>query len=179
MKNKFVSAVIIAVTVLFLANFTLAQKRGGQQEVVTLQNLDGSSFAIGDLKGSVTVLAIGATWLPLAKQQTVILNQLEQNYGKRSVRIYFVSTDASDAKSKNYADNAKLKSFAERNKLTTAILRDANGTTLKFANVDQIPAFVILNKNGEIATVVTGLDTDEESTKNTAAQISAALDKVL
>ncbi len=50
---------------------------------------------------------------------------------------------------------------------------------MKFFNLDQIPAFVILNKEGEIAGVVTGLDTEEEGNKNTVAQISSQIDKVL
>jgi thiol-disulfide isomerase/thioredoxin len=171
-------------TALILINATtgFAQKRANgsaQKQVVSLQSLDGGTLTVGDLKGKVTVLAIGATWLPLSKEQAIIVNQLQQNYGKRNVAIYFVSTDASDVKSKNYADNAKIKGFGERNKISTAILRDTEGTAMKFFNLDQIPAFVILNKDGEIAGVVTGLDTEEESNKNTVAQISAQIDKVL
>jgi thiol-disulfide isomerase/thioredoxin len=165
-----------------IASTGFAQKRAddnAQKQAVSLQSLDGSNLTVGNLKGKVTVLAIGATWLPLSRQQAVIVNQLEQTYGKRNVAIYFVSTDASDVKSKNYADNAKIKGFGERNKLTAVILRDTEGTTMRFFNLDQIPAFVVLNKDGEIAGVVTGLDTEEESNKNTVAQISAQIDKVL
>lgn len=163
------------------AGYVLAQKRGGNQtqNTISLTNLDGSAFATGDLKGRVTVLAIGATWLPLSREQAQIVNQLNQNYGKRNVAVYFISTDASDAKSKNYADAAKLKTFAERNKMNSAILRDADGTTLRFYNLDQIPAFVVIDKDGNIASTVIGLDADENSVKNTVAQISGAIDKVL
>jgi len=182
MKNKFLLGILTALILINAATIGFAQKSSGnnaQKQVVWLQSMDGSTLTVGDLKGKVTVLAIGATWLPLSKQQAVIVNQLQQNYGKRNVAIYFVSTDASDIKSKNYADNAKIKGFGERNKINTAILRDAEGTTMKFFNLDQIPAFIILNKDGEIAGVVTGLDTEEESNKNTVAQISAQIDKVL
>lgn len=181
MKNNFLILVAIVLTIAASFSPGIAQKRvdgNSQKQVVSLQSLDGGSFNAGDLKGKVTVLAIGATWLPLSKQQAAIVNQLQQSYGKKNVAIYFVSTDASDVKSKNYADNAKIKGFGERNKLA-AILRDSEGTTMRFYNLDQIPAFVILNKDGEIAGVVTGLDTDEQSNKNTVAQISAQIDKVL
>jgi pyruvate kinase len=124
-------------------------------------------------------MAIGATWLPLSRQQAAIVNQLQQSYGQRTVARYFVSTGASDVKSKNYADNAKIKTFAENNKISVAVLRDVNGTSLRFYNLDQIPAFVILNKEGEIFGVVTGLGTDEESVKNTISQISEKIDKIL
>lgn len=182
MKNKLFPAITVFLTILISVSAGFAQKQTGsatQKQVVSLQNLDGSTLTVGDLKGRVTVLAIGATWLPLSKQQAIIVNQLQQNYGKRDVAIYFVSTDASDVKSKNYADNVKIKGFGERNKITTAILRDADGTVMRLYNLDQIPAFVILNKDGEIAGIVTGLDTAEDSTKNTVTKISTEIDKIL
>lgn len=182
MKNKFLTGIFLVLLFTSIsASFGAAQNRNeaAQKTTVSLQSLDGSALSAGDLKGKVTVLAIGATWLPLSRQQAAIVNQLQVNYSKRNVAIYFVSTDASDVKSKNYADNAKIKGFGERNKISAAILRDAEGTTMRFYNLDQIPAFVILNKDGEIAGVVTGLDTEDESTKNTVAQISAQIDKVL
>ncbi len=182
MKNKILLVILTVLISINLASTGFSQKRSGgnaQKPTVSLQSLDGSTLTVGDLKGKVTVLAIGATWLPLSRQQAIIVNQLDQTYGKRNVAIYFVSTDASDVKSKNYADNAQIKGFGERNKLSAAILRDTEGTTMRFFNLDQIPAFVILNKDGEIAGVVSGLDTAEDSNKNTVAQISAQIDKIL
>lgn len=182
MKNNILLLTAAAIILLFSTSPNFAQKRSAdnsQKQTVSLQNLDGSTLSAGDLKGKVTVLAVGATWLPLSKQQAIIVNQLQQNYGKKNVAIYFVSTDASDVKSKNYADNTQIKGFGERNKITAVILRDAEGTTMRFYNLDQIPAFVILNKDGEIAGVVTGLGTEEDSVKNTVTQISAEIDKVL
>lgn len=181
MKNKFFLVFGLILTFAFSANAVLAQKRGDNKQppVVTLQSLDGKTIAAGDLKGKVTVLGIGATWLPLSRQQAEILNQLYQTYGKRNVAVYFISTDADDAKSKNYADKERIQGFATRNKISgAAVLRDVNGTTLKFYNLDQIPAFVILNKDGEVVATVSGLDA-EEAAKNTVAQISAEIDKLL
>lgn len=181
MKNKFQSILVAVLGILILTGGAFAQKKTAeaQSESVVLQTLDGKTVAAGDLKGRVTVLAIGATWLPLSRQQAIIVNQLNQNYGKRNVAIYFVSTDAADVKSKNYADNAKIKGFADKNKITAAVLRDTDGKTIRFYNLDQIPAFVILNKDGEIETVITGLDTEDDSAKNTVALISKAIDKIL
>lgn len=180
--NKKLGLIIAVLAILLInSNASFAQKKSNNDSTptVSLQSMDGSTLAAGNLKGKVTVLAIGATWLPLSRQQAAIVNQLQQTYGNREVAIYFVSTDVGDVKSKNYADNAKIKTFAENNKISVAVLRDVNGTSARFYNLDQIPAFVILNKDGEIAGTVTGLGTDEESVKSAIAQISEKIDKVL
>lgn len=181
MKKKILIGAALAIVLAVSGGVISAQKKpkNQAQAVVTLENLDGTTFATGSFKGKVTVLAIGATWLPLAREQAKIINQLSQNYANKDVVMYFISTDASDVKSKNYADNAKLKDFGTKNKLSSAILRDTNGTTLRFYNLDQIPAFIILNKDGEISEVVTGLDADDEGVKSTSAAIAAAIDKTL
>jgi peroxiredoxin len=177
-KFSFVSSVALAIFLLLNGGAGLAQKQTYNYNDVSLRKVGGEAVTLENLKGKVTVLAIGASWLPLSKQQAAIANQLTQTYGKRNVIIYFVSTDADDAKSKNYATDQQLTEFGARNKLTTTILRDTAGTTLKFFNVDQIPAFVILDKQGKVAGVITGLDS-ENNTSEAVSQISAEIDKVL
>jgi hypothetical protein len=64
-----------------------------------------------------------------------------------------VATDSTNAKSKNYASDDDLKKFATKNKLTVATLRDSDGLlTIKSYKIDQLPAFVVLGKDGVIAT---------------------------
>lgn len=179
-RKKLLLGIGLGLTLTLSTGAILAHTRSNkvQQETVSLQSLDGKTLAAGDLKGRVTVLAIGATWLPLSRQQAEIVTQLQQTYGKRNVAIYFISTDSADAKSKNYADNTKVKAFGDRNKISSAILRDATGGTLRLYNLDQIPAFVVLDKEGKAAATITGLDA-ENGNDEAIAQISAAVDKIL
>lgn len=119
----------------------------------TLVSLDGENINIEGQKGKVTVLAIGASWLPLSKSQIETVNKLAKKYTNRNVAFYFVATDSTDSKSKNYASDDDLKRFISKNKLTVATLRDSDGTlTIKTYKIDQLPAFVILGKDGVIAT---------------------------
>jgi len=127
---------------------------------VTAQNLtalDGGKIDVQNQKDKIVVLAIGASWLPLSAQQAVITNKLAKKFAGRDVVIYFVATDSTSAKSKNYASDDELNSFVTRTKLTVPVLRDSDGgQTLKKYAIDQLPSFVILGKDGKPATEAFG-----------------------
>lgn len=134
---------MIGLTVLF--SFTAFAQTG-------LTALDGSSVDVQRQEGKVVILALGATWLPLSAKQAEYTNRLAKKYAGKDVVIYFVATDSSAAKSKNFASNDEIKKFATANKLSVPVLRDSDGgLTLKKFNVDQLPSFVILDKNGNQA----------------------------
>jgi thiol-disulfide isomerase/thioredoxin len=153
--------------------FSLAASAQG----VSLTSIDGQRVDVQARKDKVVVLAIGASWLPLSNQQAVFANKLAKKYAGRDVEIYFVMTDSISQKSKNYATDADLQSFAARNKLNVTILRDSDGAhTLKKFGVDQIPSFVILGKDGKPATeAFGGIDPKTDISVSIAQQI----DKIL
>lgn len=147
---------------------------------VSLPALDGGTVSLQAQKGKVVVLAIGASWLPLSKQQAIIVNKLSKKYSPSEVAIYFVTTDSANAKSKNFADDATVRSFATRNKMTAPILRDADGAAiLKRYKVDQLPSFVLIDKNGNASEPYAGLDPDATATDNLANSLVQAIDKLL
>jgi len=153
--------------------FSLAASAQG----VSLTSIDGGRVDVQARRDKIVVLAIGASWLPLSTQQAVYTNKLAKKFAGRDVEIYFVMTDSSSPKSKNYASDADLQSFADRNKLTVTILRDSDGAaTLKKFGVDQIPSFVILGKDGKPATeAFGGIDPKTDISISIAQQI----DKIL
>ncbi len=143
-----------------------------------LSTLDGGKVNIEGQKGKVVILAIGATWLPLSKEQSAITNKLAKKYASSDVVVYFVTTDSASAKSKNFASDEEISAFATKNKLTVSVLRDSDGLlTLKKYSVDQLPSFVILDKNGKLAEVFGGIDTNPRNDVSTP--ISQAIDKLL
>ena len=143
MKNiKFFGATLILTAVSALAAL-------GQ---TSLMGLDGARVDVQGQRGKVVVLAIGAAWLPLSNKQAEYTNSLAKRYAGRDVVVYFVSTDSTNAKSKNFASNDDIKKFATANKLSVSILRDGDGAiTIKKFGIDQLPSFVILDKNGAVA----------------------------
>ncbi len=115
----------------------------------SLTSIDGDRVDIQAQKGRVVILAIGASWLPLSGKQAEYTNILAKKYSGKNVSIYFVATDSTNPKSKNYAADDDLRQWASSNGLTVPILRDSEGAIVlrKFA-VDQLPSFVVLDKNG-------------------------------
>jgi len=142
MKNiKFFAAVLIVTGALALV--------GTAQ--TSLVGLDGSRVDVQGQRGKVVVLAVGASWLPLSGKQAEYTNALAKKYAGRDVAVYFVTTDSTNAKSKNFASDDAVKKFATANKLNVTVLRDGDGVaTLKKFNIDQIPSFIILDKNGNM-----------------------------
>ncbi len=142
-----------------------------------LTALDGGKIDVQNQKGKIVVLAIGASWLPLSKDQVIFTNKIAKKFAGRDVLVYFVATDSSSAKSKNYASDDEISSFATLNKLTVPVLRDSDGSqTLKKYGIDQIPSFVILGKDGKPATeAYSGIDPKSDI----SVSISQAIEKLL
>ena len=114
-----------------------------------LTRLDGGSVDIQGQKGKVVVLSVGASWLPLSSKQAEYINTLAKKYAGKNVVFYFVVTDSTNAKSKNFASDDAVRKFVAGNKLTIPMLRDSDGTiVLKQFKIDQLPSFVILDKDG-------------------------------
>ena len=114
-----------------------------------LQTLDGGKVNVEGQNGKVVVLAVGAAWLPLSLKQAEYTNAIAKKYAGRNVVVYFVLTDSANSKSKNYSTTEEIRQFVTNSKLSVQVLRDPDGavTLSKFA-VEQVPSFVILNKQG-------------------------------
>ncbi|MCU0240058.1 MAG: TlpA family protein disulfide reductase [Pyrinomonadaceae bacterium] len=172
MKNKLL---VLTFSIILVLSGTVV----AQTQTANLQTLDGEVVTLPALKGKVVVLAIGASWLPLSKQQIITTNKLAKKYAGKDVVIYWVTTDSNNAKSKNYASDEQIKAFGVKNKMASTILRDSDGLfTLKKYNVDQLPSFVILDKTGKsIGEPFSGLDPDNEV--EFYGQLTGAIDKIL
>ncbi len=145
---------------------------------ITFTSIDGQKIDLEAQKGKVIVLAIGAQWLPLSNQQAININKLAKKYAGKDVVFYFISADSSSPKSKNYASDDDLRKFATTNKLTVSILRDSEGAiSLKKFNIDQLPSFVILDKEGKVASAFGGIDTDPKN--DISVKMSQEVDKIL
>ena len=146
---------------------------------VTFSSLDGKKVDLASEKGKVVVLAIGASWLPLSKDQAAAINKLSRKYSGRAVSFYFIATDSNVPKSKNYASDDQIRVFGQNSKLTVSILRDAEGgLSVKQYKVEQLPAFVILDKEGKIVgTPFSGADADPKN--DISVELSGRIDKIL
>lgn len=117
-----------------------------------LSTTSGQRVDLDDHKGKVVVIAVGAAWLPLSDKQADFTKALVKKYAGRDVVFYFVVTDSTNPRSKNFADDQTIDRFANARGLSIPVLRDSDGAiTMKRYKVEQIPSFVILDKEGRPA----------------------------
>ena len=125
----------------------------------SLRTTEGGEISSEMLRGDIVVLAFGASWLPLSRAQVQGVQELANEFGPRDVRVYWVSTDSTSPKSKNYATDEQLRAFAKKNGLKIAVLRDPDGALFKQVHAAQLPALVILDRTGNVSGVpIGGLD---------------------
>jgi alkyl hydroperoxide reductase subunit AhpC len=165
-----VTAIAVFIFALVLAPLTFAQ--GGATDF-SLRAIDGEAVTAHSLRGEVAVLAFGASWLPLSRNQMESVKKLADQYAGRGVAVYWVSVDSDNQKSKNYVSDDQLRELARKSKVT--ILRDPDGAVSRKLGVDQVPAIVILDKQGNVAASIGGMD----PSANLTTQLSARLDKIL
>ena len=166
--------IIAAASVALLAlSFSVSAPAQPQAPDFSLRSVDGPTVTAESLRGEVVVLAFGASWLPLTRNQMEGLKKVADQNAGRGVAVYWVSSESDSAKSKNYASDDQLRELGRKYKIT--VLRDPDGAVSKRLGVDQLPATVIINKQGQVAATVGGLDPNADMAKQLAEQLAKIL----
>jgi peroxiredoxin len=139
----------------------------------SLRAIDGPAVTSESVRGEVVVLAFGASWLPLTRNQMEGLKKLADQYAARGVAVYWVTTESDSPKSKNFVSDEELRELGRKYKIS--VLRDVDGPVSRRLGVDQLPATVIINKQGQVAATLGGLDPSADLAK----QLAERLDKML
>jgi len=135
--------------------------------------IDGGTVTSESLHSKVVVLAFGASWLPLTRNEMEGIKKLADQYAGRGVAAYWVSTDSESPKSKNFVSDDELRGLAQKYKVR--VLRDPEGVISKRLGVDQLPSIVIIDKQGNAAATIGGMDPQA----NLATQLAGRVDKIL
>jgi peroxiredoxin len=139
----------------------------------SLRAIDGETVTSANLRGEVVVLAFGASWLPLTRNQMEAVKKLADQYAGRGLAVYWVSTESESPKSKNYASDEQLRELGRKYKAT--VLRDPDGAVSKKLGVDQLPSVVIIDKQGNVADRIGGMDPNADLAKQLAERLSKVL----
>lgn len=158
---------------LLIASISAPLSARSQTPEFSLRAVDGPAVTSESLRGEVVVLAFGASWLPLTRNQMEGLKKLADQYAGRGVAVYWVSTEPDSAKAKNFVSDDELRELGRKYKVT--VLRDSDGAISRRLGVDQLPATVIMNKQGQVAATLGGLDPSADLAK----QLAEKLDKLL
>jgi peroxiredoxin len=176
---RFIAGLFLASMLVFAQAFAVTPARTQQGLLdFSLRSVDGGNITSEQLRGDVVVLAFGASWLPLSRTQIEGVQRLADEYRDRDLRVYWVSTDSESEKSKNFATDSQLRSFARKNGLKIGVLRDPDGALFRRMGVErnQLPALVIFDKDGQISgDPIGGLDPEG----NLVQRLSARLNKLL
>ena len=173
MLTRMLTAILVTACLLGVMPGAFAHAPAAQSPEFSFRALDGPPVTSESLRGEVVVLAFGASWLPLTRNQMEGLKKLADQYAGRGVAVYWVSTESDSAKSKNFADDNQLRELGRRYKMT--VLRDPDGAVSKRLGVDQLPSTVIINKQGQVAATVGGLDPNADVAKQLSDQLAKIL----
>ena len=168
-KATAVTACVLAVAM----TVSLPMPAQNQSPEFSLRAIDGETVTSASLRGEVVVLAFGASWLPLTRNQMEAVKKLADQYAGRGVAVYWVSTDSENPKSKNYVADDELRALARKYKVT--VLRDPEGVISKKLGVDELPSVVIIDKQGNVAATIGGMDPNADLAK----QLAERLNKIL
>ena len=173
MLTKIRTKVLMIAALATFTLFSVAALAQAQTAEFSFRSVDGPAVTSESLRGEVAVLAFGASWLPLTRNQMEGLKKLADQYAGRGVAVYWVSTESDSAKSKNFASDDDLRALGRKYKIT--VLRDPDGAISKRMGIDQLPSTVIINKQGQAVATIGGLDPNADLAK----QLAERLDKVL
>lgn len=171
------SIVAATLSILFaLSGVGSAQRKGAGPVEFSLRSLDGQKVTSESLRGEVVVLAFGASWLPLSRTQLQGVRKLADQYSERGVVVYWVSTESESQKSRNYASDDQLRAFSTKYGLKVTVLRDPEGEVSKRFGIDQLPSFIILDKQGNVSGgPIGGLDPNGDVTERLATHLNKIL----
>jgi peroxiredoxin len=173
MLTRIRKAVVITTFLIAIAMVLSVSAWGQDRADFSLRAIDGATMTSEGLRGKVVVLAFGASWLPLTRNQMEGVKRVADQYAARGVVAYWVSTDSENPKSKNFVADDELRGLAR--KYNVKVLRDPDGVISKKLGVDQLPSVVIIDKQGNISGTAGGLDPNADLAK----QLAALLDKIL
>src|SRR5262249_33570276 len=125
-----------------------------------LQTIDGNTVNLAELKGKIIVMSFGGTWIPLASKELPALQKLADRYAPRGVQVFWVSINSAKTGARNYASDADLQAFAQKNGLRISVLRDPEQKLYKEQGVDALPTVVILDRQGKVFRKHVGFGTD-------------------
>lgn len=141
-------------------NFKVNLTKGETFPEFVLEKLDGTkefSKKVFD-KNKKTLIVVGAEWCPACQWE---LGQLDEFYrnnkAKYNIAVVFISENSSEA---------KVKGYINYNKYTFPVYYDYSGKILQGTGIQSIPANIVLDKDGKILTVHTGIWEEQDFISN-------------
>ena len=115
----------------------------------TLSDAAGKTVKLSDFKGKVVLLNFWATWCPPCRVEIPWFMEFQKVYGDRDFVVLGISLDADGWKS--------VKPFVDEQNVTYRMMIGNDDITALYGGVKSLPATLIIDRSGRIASSHAGL----------------------
>ena len=129
----------------------------------TLETLDGKEIKLSDLKGSVVFLDFWATWCGPCVKALPHTQKMSETEDAKQGKMHIFAVNVGE-------DKDTVNSFMSENRYTFTVLMDRENKVAASYEVEGIPRFIVIDKNGRIAWEVTGAPPGIDETIDTVIQ---------
>jgi len=143
-KNKGVYLLILLLVIILMIYITSLSTTPKPYLYIKLVNTSNQTYTLDNFKGHPIFMEYFATWCPHCKNMLPIMRELYNEYGSS---IVFISISQEDI--------PILEQYVKDNNITWLVLHD-NGTLANSLNINGVPTFIFIDKNGNIVKKIIG-----------------------
>jgi thiol-disulfide isomerase/thioredoxin len=163
---------IVRVDALEITAASIAEREAkaviGQTAELKLKDLFGTEQSLSQYKGRIIILNFWATYCVPCREEMPDLAAIQNEYAALGVQVIGASTDTSE-------DRAKVLEFIKETKVNFPIWMGASAADMtRFGLGEALPGTVVLDKNGKIVQVISGIVNAADLKKQIEAMLQTA-----
>lgn len=137
------------------------------EPTLKLRGIDGKTYDLAEMRGSVVLVSFGATWCPPCTPELRALQELTLEYKDKPVKFFWVTIE-----NESESSDKKIARFAKTRRLTFPVLRDPMRFTFnQFSLREKLPMIVFFDREGHVdAAPHFGMSAQPEIYKNSMRQ---------
>ena len=140
----------------------------GNEKELTLKDLSGTEQKLSSFKGRIVILNFWATYCIPCRKEMPDLAAIQNEYAAHGVQVIGASADDPE-------DRAKVRRFIKETKINFPVWLDATATDMmRFGLGSALPGTVVIDKDGRIAKVYSGVFSKAELKKQIDSMLAAS-----
>lgn len=139
---------------LLLLSPIAATAQGTKAPALVLKDLRGRRVRLSDFKGRVVLLNFWAEWCPPCRAEIPDLVQWQREYRSRGLQVIGITYPPTD--------RIAVRQFARTLKINYPVVFGTAETKARFDQSETLPITVIIDRDGNIREIITGVILPEE-----------------